>query len=63
METPTDSEILDIVNLINDKKKGEALDKATEYLYSKASQAIDQYKQTVAATYFDEPAEPLETSD
>lgn len=55
METPLDSELLDIVDLISDKKRGEALDKINDYLFSKASEVIDTYKQTVASTYFDEP--------
>lgn len=55
MDTPLEPELLNIVDLIADKKRGEALDKINDYLYSKASDVIDQYKQTVASTYFDEP--------
>lgn len=55
MDTPLESELVDIVDLIADKKRGEALDKINDYLYSKASDVIDTYKQSVASTYFDEP--------
>lgn len=55
METPLDSELLNIVDLISDKKRSEALDKINDYLFSKASEVIDTYKQTVASSYFDEP--------
>lgn len=55
METPVNPEVLDIVNLVADKKRAEALDKVTDYLYTKASEVIDTYKKTVASTYFDEP--------
>jgi len=57
MDTPLEPELLDIVNLIADKKRSEALDKIDDYLYSKASEVIDMYKQTVASSYFDEPTE------
>ena len=56
METPLDSELLDIVDLISDKKRAEALYKINDYLFSKASEVIDTYKQTVASSYFDEPS-------
>ena len=57
MDTPLEPELLNIVDLIADKKRGEALDKINDYLYSKASDVIDTYKQTVASSYFDEPTE------
>ena len=56
MDTPLDSELLNIVDLISDKKRAEALDKINDYLFSKASEVIDTYKQTVASSYFDEPS-------
>ena len=52
---------LNIVNLIADKKKSEALDAIHDLMQSSAAEAIGVYKQTVASTYFDEPVEPLET--
>ena len=47
MDTPLESELVDIVDLIADKKRGEALDKINDYLYGKAQDVIDQYKQTL----------------
>jgi hypothetical protein len=52
---PLESELVDIVDLLADKKRSEALDKINDYLYAKASDVIDTYKQTVATSYFDEP--------
>jgi len=51
------SEILNVINLISDKKRAEALDKIDDILYAKASEVLDTYKQSVASTYFDEPVE------
>ena len=36
MDKPLDSEVVDIVDLLADKKRAEALDKISDYLYSKA---------------------------
>lgn len=56
MDTPPlESELVDIVDLLADQKRAEALDKINDYLYAKASDVIDTYKQTVASSYFDEP--------
>jgi hypothetical protein len=55
-----DSEVLDIVNLIHDKKRADALDKIDDLLFGKAAQAIDDYKKVVANTFFDEPTETQE---
>jgi hypothetical protein len=52
---------LDIVSLIADKKKAEALDVVHDLMQSSAAEAIGLYKQAVASTYFNEPVEPLET--
>ncbi len=54
------SNTLDIVNLIADKKKAEALDAVQDLMQNAAAEAIGLYKQTVASTYFNEPVEPLE---
>jgi hypothetical protein len=50
-----ESEVLNIVNLIADKNRADALDKIEDILYAKASETIDTYKKTVASTFFDEP--------
>ncbi len=56
MDTPPlESELVDIVDLLADQKRSEALDKINDYLFAKASDVIDTYKQTVASSYFDEP--------
>jgi len=54
MET---SDYLDVVNLISNNKKSDALDKINTLLFSKASEVFDTYKKVVAATYFDEPVD------
>ena len=61
MDKPLESELVDIVDLLAYKKRSEVLDKIIDYLYAKASDVIDTYKQSVATSYFDEPtgdAEP-----
>lgn len=55
-----ESEILNVVNLISDKNRAEALDKIDDILYAKASEVIDTYKKTVASSYFDEPVDTEE---
>ena len=52
MTEPLESEVGDIVDLLADKKRSEALDKINDYLYAKASDVIDTYKQSVATSYF-----------
>ena len=54
-DQPLESEVLDIVNLIGDKKRADALDKISDILYAKASQSMDDYKKVVADTFFGEP--------
>ena len=55
-QPPLESEVLDIVNMIGDKKRADALDKISDILYAKASQNIDDYKKVVANTFFVEPS-------
>jgi len=52
----------DIVDLLHDKKRSDALDKINDLLMSKASQALDDYKKIVASTFFDEPVDTQEDS-
>lgn len=54
-DQPLDSEVLNIIDLIADKKRADALDKIDDILYAKASETIDTYKKTVSNTFFDEP--------
>ena len=52
----------DIVNKINDSDRAGAIDAIQDLLFAKASDAMAQYKQVVAKTFFDEPTE-TETTD
>ena len=52
----------DIVNKINDSDRAVAIDAIQDLLFAKASDAMAQYKQVVAKTFFDEPTE-TETTD
>ena len=52
----------DIVSKINDNDRAGAIDAIQDLLFAKASDAMAQYKQVVAKTFFDEPTE-VETTD
>ena len=52
----------DIVSKINDNDRAGAIDAIQDLLFAKASDAMAQYKQVVAKTFFDEPTE-TETTD
>ena len=56
-----EAEVMDVVSHIADNKRADAIDKLQDLLYARSSDAVDQYKKTVAATYFNEPTE--ETPD
>ena len=56
-----ESEVMDVVSHIADNKRADAIDKLQDLLYARSSDAVDQYKKSVAATYFQEP--PEETPD
>ena len=49
--------VVDIVNKINDNDRASAIDAIHDLLFAKASDAMAQYKQVVANTFFDEPSE------
>ena len=55
-----ENSIVDVVNLIHDKKRADALDKINDLLNAKAAEALDTYKKIVANTYFNEPVEQIE---
>jgi hypothetical protein len=57
------SNTLDIVNAIASKQKADALDMIKDVMKSTAGEALGMYKKAVASTYFDEPAEQLETEE
>ena len=46
---------VDIVNKIDDNHRASAIDAIHDMLFGKASQAMADYKQVVANTFFDEP--------
>ena len=48
---------VDIVNQINDNNRAAAIDAIHDMLFAKASDAMADYKKTVANTFFDEPTE------
>ena len=50
-----ESEVMNVVNHIADNQRADAIDKLQDLLYARSSDAISDYKKTVAKTYFDEP--------
>jgi hypothetical protein len=49
--------VVDIVNKISDNDRASAIDAIHDLLFAKASDAMAQYKQVVAQTFFDEPTQ------
>jgi|TARA_B100002019_G_scaffold85970_1_gene74479 PHP family Zn ribbon phosphoesterase len=59
-----EAEVMDVVQHIADNQRADAIDKLQDLLYARSSDAIGQYKQTVAQTFFDEPTEePSDETD
>jgi len=56
-QTNPESEVMNVVNHISDNQRADAIDKLQDLLYARSSDAISDYKKTVAKTYFDEPVE------
>lgn len=50
-----ESEVMNVVNSIADNNRAAAIDAIQDMLYAKSSDAIGDYKKTVAKTFFDEP--------
>ena len=50
-----DAEVMNVVNSIADNNRAAAIDAIQDMLYAKSSDAIGDYKKTVAKTFFDEP--------
>ncbi len=50
-----EAEVVDVVSAIADNNRANAIDAIHDMLYAKSSEAIDDYKKTVAKTYFDKP--------
>jgi|TARA_B100001057_G_C22400903_1_gene775860 hypothetical protein len=49
--------VVDIVNKIADNQRSDAINTIHDMLFAKASDAMADYKKSVANTYFDEPTE------
>ena len=64
-KTEVNSEVgaVDIVGKINDNQRATAIDAIHDMLFSKASEAMADYKKVVANTYFDEPTKTDEPKD
>ena len=52
-----EAEVMNVVNSIADNNRAAAIDAIQDMLYAKSSDAIGDYKKTVAKTYFDQPVE------
>ena len=50
-----EAEVMDVVKSIADNQRANAIDALQDLLYARSSDAISDYKKTVAKTYFDEP--------
>ena len=55
-----EAEVMNVVNHIADNQRADAIDKLQDLLYARSSDAISDYKKTVAKTYFDEPEKTVE---
>jgi len=53
------AEVLNVVKSIEDGQRANAIDAIQDLLYARAADAMSQYKQIVAKSFFDEPAEAL----
>ena len=58
-----EAEVMDVVSHIADNKRADAIDKLQDLLYARSSDAVDQYKKSVAATYFQEPPEETDNGN
>jgi len=54
---------VDIVNKIADNQRADAINTIHDMLFAKASDAMADYKKSVANTYFDEPTETEVTDE
>ena len=52
--------VMEVVKSISDNQRADAIDKLQDLLYARSSDAISDYKKTVAKTYFDEPEKTVE---
>ncbi len=54
------AEVVDVVSAIADNQRANAIDAIQDMLYARSSDAIADYKKTVAKTFFDQPEEKPE---
>ena len=54
---------VNIVNKIADNQRSDAINTIHDLLFSKAADAMGEYKKTVANTFFDEPTETEVTDE
>ena len=47
--------VMDVVSAIADNQRADAIDKLQDLLYARSSDALGDYKKTVAQTFFNEP--------
>ena len=50
-----DEGVMDVVKHIADNQRADAIDKLQDLLYARSSDALGDYKKTVAKTFFNEP--------
>ena len=50
-----DPGVMDVVKAVADNQRANAIDALQDLLYARSSDAIGDYKKTVAKTFFDEP--------
>ena len=55
-----EAEVVDVVSAIADNQRANAIDALQDMLYARSSEAIADYKKTVAKTFFDQPEEKPE---
>ena len=63
-----DPGVMDVVKAVADNQRANAIDALQDLLYARSSDAIGDYKKTVAKTFFDEtvadtPEEPSNETD
>lgn len=58
---------IEVINAVRNGDRVQALDKIADILYGKASEAMKDYKEIVASSFFDKPEDiespPEETSE
>ncbi len=55
-----EAEVVDVVSAIRYNNRAAAIDAIQDMLYAKSSDALGDYKKTVAKTFFDQPEEKPE---